>query len=151
MSFPPHFQGESASLCWRVSRRGLCPAGDRRNESPDFTQRHCTAPPPPALPSSPSLAKDHSCRNERVYSFNSDHQHSRSSVFTSVGGFLWGDCWRGSVVHWDVQFCIRGCAQQHCCAVPCRAGIHPKGLEPDPSMTICTGWNLCLHSSTPRI
>lgn len=34
----------------------------------------------------PSLAAHHSRSTERLCSFISDHQHSRSSVFTSVGG-----------------------------------------------------------------
>lgn len=67
----------------------------------------CNEPPPPTSPSTttalsfPSLVQAHSCGTEWLYSFIPYHQHSRSSVFTSVGGFLWGDCYHGNV-QWEL-------------------------------------------------
>lgn len=64
-----------------------------------------------------------SCRTEPAYSFNSNHQHSRSSALTSVVSFL-----LGSSEH---------CSVRHSCL---RWGMSPEwllrgaGPQPDPSM-----------------
>lgn len=95
MSFLPHFQRESASLCWRVSQQGLCPAGNQRNEFPDFTQPHRIAPPPqPSHPSLPepriSHAEMRECTVLTQITNTQDHQcsHLWAASFGAISGVV---------------------------------------------------------------